>query len=140
MEKSSLNQLLHKYSFVFEEGLGTLNDFKAKLHTANKACSNPYAIHSLVNIEVDCLVEQNVIEPVSISDWATPIVLMMKMEGSSVRMCGDFKLTINPVRSLGICHLITKVEDFFSIIIIIQLFGGKAFTKLDLHKPTNNLS
>ena len=120
IEKNSLDQLLHKYSSVFEGCLGTLNCFKAKLYVANdvkprfiKARPVPYAIRSLVNSEIDCLVEQNVIEPVSFSDWAAPIVLVMKIDGSSVRICGDFKLTINPVSSLD-SYPIPKVEDLFS--------------------------
>ena len=68
IEKNSLDQLLHKYSSVFEEGLGTLEGFKAKLYVANdvkpwfiKARPVPYAICSLVNSEINRLVEQNVI-------------------------------------------------------------------------------
>ena len=44
----------------------------------------------------------------------------------SVRICGDFKGTINPVSKLD-RYPIPKLEDLFT-----KLAGGKAFTKLDL--------
>ena len=44
----------------------------------------------------------------------------------SIRICGDFKLTINRVAQLD-RYPIPKVEDLFS-----TLSGGTSFTKLDL--------
>ena len=57
----------------------------------------------------------------------------MKRDGSSIRICGDFKLTINPVSSLD-SYPIPKVKDLFSTLSV-----GKVFTKLDLQQAYQQL-
>ena len=69
---------------------------------------------------------EGTLEPVECSDWAAPIVAVLKPDGEHVRICGDFKQTVNPVPKLD-RYLIPRVEDLFS-----QLSSGKSFTKLDL--------
>ena len=49
----------------------------------------------------------------------------MKRDGT-VRLCGDFKLTVNKASKLD-HYPIPKVEDLFA-----KLAGGKLFTKFDL--------
>ena len=63
-----------------------------------------------------------IITHVKSSDWAAPIVPVTKPDGS-VRICGDYKLTINQAAH----NPLPKIEDFLS-----ALAGGVAFTKLDL--------
>nr|XP_055076377.1 uncharacterized protein K02A2.6-like [Misgurnus anguillicaudatus] len=66
-----------------------------------------------------------VISPVQYSEWATPVVPVIKKDGS-VRLCGDFKVTLNP----AICvdhYPIPRIEDLFA-----SLAGGQLFSKLDL--------
>ena len=41
-----------------------------------------------VNAELDRLVAEGIIEAVPISDWAAPIVPVLKQDKSSVRICG----------------------------------------------------
>lgn len=45
--------------------------------------------------ELDRLEKRGIIERVRVSDWATPIVPVPKSDGS-VRICGDYKITLNP--------------------------------------------
>ena len=65
------------------------------------------------------------IEKVKHSDWAAPVVPVPK-EDQSVRICGDFKVTINPVLQVN-QFLLSQPEDIFA-----TLAGGTKFTKLDL--------
>ena len=58
------------------------------------------------------------------SDWAAPIVPVLKRD-SSVRICGDHKLTVNQAAKLD-PYPLPRIEDLFS-----RLSAGKRFTKLD---------
>ena len=46
------------------------------------------------------LVAESIIELVQFADWATSIVPVLKQDKVPVRICGDFKLTINQVFKL----------------------------------------
>ena len=71
------------------------------------------------------LEKEGIIEPVAFADWAAPIVPVVKLD-KSVRICGDFKMTINQASRLD-RYPIPKVED-----LLASLAGGQSFTKLDL--------
>ena len=97
----SLQQVLEKYSGVFKEGLGELRDAKAKIYVDKEERPQffpprqvPFAIRQKVEEELDRLQSLGVIRPVQFSDWAAPIVPVMKKDGR-VRICGDYKITIN---------------------------------------------
>uniref|UniRef100_A0A3B3C7M6 Gypsy retrotransposon integrase-like protein 1 n=1 Tax=Oryzias melastigma TaxID=30732 RepID=A0A3B3C7M6_ORYME len=127
-----LQEILKKYPKVFDGKLGSMKDIMVKLAVKPgstpkclKARPVPYAIKTKVEAELDRLVENGVLEPVRTSEWATPIVPIMKKDGTP-RICGDFKVTVNPV-------LITEqyplplIDDLFS-----GLAGGQKFSKIDL--------
>ena len=76
--------------------------------------------------ELTHLEQEGIIEPVQFADWAAPIVSVMKDDGKSVRICSDFKLTINQASKLD-HYLILRIEDLFA-----KLNGGKSFSKLDM--------
>ena len=54
-----------------------------------KAQSVPYANRGLVEEELNRLVQEGILEPVEMSDWASPIVPVLKSDGKSVHVCGD---------------------------------------------------
>ena len=90
-----------------------------------KPRSLPYVLWSRVGLELDQLQRENVLTPVQCSEWAAPIVLVIKGD-ESIRICGDFKLTVYQVSHLESYHL-PHVEDLF-----VALFEGTVFNKLDL--------
>jgi hypothetical protein len=59
------------------------------------------------------------------SEWATPIVAVSKADGR-VRICGDFKVTVNPHLKVN-QYPLPKAEDIFT-----TLAGGKKSSKLDM--------
>ncbi|XP_029696863.1 uncharacterized protein K02A2.6-like [Takifugu rubripes] len=72
-------------------------------------------------------VESGVLEPVTTSEWATPIVPVPKKNGG-IRTCGNFKVTLNPVLAAEQYQL-PLIEDLFA-----GLVGGKKFSKIDLNQ------
>ena len=90
-----------------------------------KARSVPYSMKIKIEEELDKLVKQEILEPVSFSDWATPIVPVLKPD-RSVRICGDFKVTINTAAKLD-RYPIPKIDDLFA-----TLGGGRTYSKLDM--------
>ena len=91
-----------------------------------KANSIPYAFKEMVEKELNRLVSEGTVEPVQFSEWTAPIVPVLKKDKQSIRICGDFRRTVNPVSKLD-RYPIPKVEDLFA-----NLSGGRTFTKIDL--------
>ncbi|KAG8175310.1 hypothetical protein JTE90_008319 [Oedothorax gibbosus] len=115
------------------EGVGAIKDVKVHLTLKPdavpkifKARPVPYALRKKVDEELDRLLEKGIIEPVKTSVWAAPVVPVLKRDGK-MRICGDFKLTVNSAIDLEQYPLL-KIEDLFA-----QLSGGETFSKLDLH-------
>jgi len=78
-----------------------------------------------VAAELSRLEREGVLKKVETSDWATPIVLVLKLDGT-VRICGDFKLALNQYLDVPEYPMPTP-EKLFT-----KLNGGDKFTKLDL--------
>ena len=66
-----------------------------------------------------------VIKPVQFSQWAAPIVPVLKPDGS-VRICDDYKVTLNQAAKTD-TYPLPKIEDLFT-----SLCRGKLFSKMDL--------
>ena len=90
-----------------------------------KAQPVPYAMKGKIEEELKRLQEEGTIESVQFSQWAAPIVAIMKHD-NSIRICGDYKTTVNQVSKLD-NYPIPKVRDFLA-----TLGGGEKFTKLDM--------
>ncbi len=86
----------------------------------------------MVAAELDCLEASDIIMKVELSDWAAPTVNVVKTDNST-RMCGDYKVTVNPHVMVDKYRL-PKTEDIFA-----TLAGGQKFTKLDLAYAYNQL-
>ena len=92
----------------------------------------PFAIKESVGREIDRLVENGTLHPVEHSEWAAPIVPVPKKDGT-IRICGDFKVTVNPYLVVD-QHPLPKPTKLFAC-----LTGGKRFTKLDLSSAYQQL-
>ena len=90
-----------------------------------KARPVPYAQLEAVEKELNRLETAGIIKHVANSDWATPFVIVPKAD-SSVRLCGDYRVTVNNVIESNTYPLPTT-EDLFA-----TLAGGKLFSKIDL--------
>ena len=93
----------------------------------------PYAVKAKVEEELRKLEKENIITKVTHSEWAAPLVVVPK-ENGNVRLCGDFKVTINGEMKVDQYPLPT-VQDLFA-----TLSNGKKFTKLDLTQAYHQLS
>lgn len=85
----------------------------------------PYAIKSVVEAEIDRLVKFGFWTPTTESEWATPLVPVVKAD-NSVRLCGDYKVTLNPQLEVA-QHPLPTNEELFS-----KLGNCVVFSKLDL--------
>ena len=85
----------------------------------------PYALREPIERELKRLESEGIVERVSHSDWAAPIVAVPKQDGS-VRICGDYKVTVNPTLDID-QYPLPRPEDLMTC-----LSGGHRFTKLDL--------
>ncbi|KAL4088576.1 hypothetical protein QTP88_023665 [Uroleucon formosanum] len=91
----------------------------------HRAYQVPYALKSAVEIELNRLEVEGVISKVSISDWASPIVVVPK-KNNKIRIYVDLKTTLNPKLQIE-QHPLPRVDDVFN-----KLSGGSVFTILDL--------
>ena len=75
--------------------------------------------------ELERLANEGILEPISHSEWAAPIVPVIKPD-KNIQICGDYKQTINQASDCD-KYPIPRTEDLFA-----SLGGGEKFTKLDL--------
>ena len=130
--KVSLQEIINMNDTLFKSQLGCCNTFKATLSLREGAQAKyckvrklPFALKPVVGAELDRLEREQVLEKVTHSDWATPLVVVRK-PGGKVRLCGDFKVTINPALKTDV-NPFPLPEELFH-----KLNGGHMFSKLDL--------
>ena len=129
LSTASCQPILDKHKSVFEKGLGTIKGVTAKFHIDPevqprfyKARPVPYALQPKVEAALKKLEKDDVIKPVQFSQWAAPIVPVVKPDGS-IRICGDYKVTLNRVAKTD-TYPLPKIEDLFT-----SLSGGKFFRR-----------
>ena len=76
--------------------------------------------------DLDRLTREGALTRVEHSEWATPIVVVPKKDSNSVRICADYKVTLNPLLVVD-QYPVPRVEDLFA-----SLAGGQNFSKIDL--------
>ena len=84
-----------------------------------------FALKPKVEEELDKLEGMGIIFEVNTSEWATLVVPVVKKNGK-VRLCGDFKVTLNQQLMVD-QYPLPRIED-----ILASLAKGEKFTTLDL--------
>ena len=127
-----LEQLIAKYPGLGQDSVGKMADVKAHLTLKDgavpvfmKARPVPYSLRAKVETELARLEREGILTQVTWSDWATPVVVVPKTDGS-VRLCGDFKVTVNPALNID-RYPLPRIED-----ILATLGGSTVFSKIDL--------
>ena len=104
---SDFTQLLAKHAEIFEDELGTVQPFTAKLHVRPdavpkfcKARPVPFSIKKAIEEELGKLEEAGILEKITYSEWAAPIVAVPKKDGK-IRICGDYRESSSGSRSIS---------------------------------------
>ncbi|XP_050553385.1 uncharacterized protein K02A2.6 [Spodoptera frugiperda] len=125
-----VNRLCAEYPEVFTDKLGTCKR-AIQLQLINdepvyvRARPVPLALRARVERELARLESDGTIYRVDYSDYGTPIVPVVKKNGD-IRICGDYKITINPKLKRDYYPL-PRIDELFA-----KLSGGEKFTKVDL--------
>lgn len=85
----------------------------------------PLALQDKVSAEIDRLGSEGIYKEVRRSEFATPIVVVPKSDGS-IRICGDYKVSLNPLINID-RYPLPKPDELFS-----KIANSKYFTKIDL--------
>ena len=133
------DQFQKEFPALFDHStLGKMNGVQIHLHVDDgkprffKPRSVPFHIHEQYEASLDKLEQDGVIQKVTHSDWAAPTVPVRKPDGS-IRVCGDYSVTINKCSKMDHYPLPTLDE------MLTKLSGGEKFTKLDLSQAYHQL-
>lgn len=127
-----IDNLLRQFPDLFKETLGEYSGPPISLHVRGdatprflKARPVPFPLKRQVEDELRRMVDSGILTPMRYSEWATPLRLVKKDDGS-LRICGDYRSTVNPAIDVDTYPLPAAVESF------VKLSGGRIFSKLDL--------
>lgn len=147
LERSKHNEqvkpLLEEYSELFDGKLGCIKGVKVgltikpnvKVRKFWQARSVPFALEGKVETALDRLEKRQIIERISndISEYASPIVVVAKKDTDAVRICGDFKVSINQMIEPEQYPLPTAEEMFAKIGDCVK------FAKVDMEEAYHQL-
>ncbi|XP_032997840.1 uncharacterized protein LOC117042402 [Lacerta agilis] len=136
---SSFEALCQEFAAVFDGQLGRYTGPPVSFDLDPAVCPIrlkprrvPFALKPRIDEELDKLVEQGVLEPVSHARWETPIVCPLKANGA-VRICADYKCTLNKALQQN-AYPVPVVSH-----VLASLAGGQIFAKLDLAQAYQQL-
>ncbi|XP_049274248.1 uncharacterized protein K02A2.6 [Rhipicephalus sanguineus] len=138
-DDKELEAILSEYEDVFEQELGLFKVPPVHLYVKGEAVPKffkarplSYALRDKVTEELERLVKSGVLSPVAHSEWATPIVPVLKKDGS-VRICGDYKVTVNAA-CVTEHYPLPVIDDIFA-----ALHKGDVYSTLDLRDAYNQI-
>ena len=96
--KSSVGEIHAKVAYVFNDELGPMQGTKLFVKSSPKPKffkprPVPHALKGAIEQELDRLESMRVLEKVPYSEWAAPIVPVVKPD-NSIRVCGDYKIAV----------------------------------------------
>lgn len=114
-----LESMLDRKKAVFQPGLATSSQ---EVQGQNPCRFNentqvlqgtPSSLHHVQNVkeeELECLTEKGIVEHTQFSEWAAPVVPVLKSDRESIHLCGDYKSTINQIAKTDqyTPHLLTR--------------------------------
>ncbi|VDO89568.1 unnamed protein product [Haemonchus placei] len=120
--------------FKCREGLGKYTTSRAELKFRNEAVVPkffrarpvPIALRPKVEAKMEEMVRNGTIKRVEHSKWAGVPLVVVPKPGGKIRICGDYKVTVNPQLDIN-QYPLPKPDDLFHM-----LHGGKKFSKVDL--------
>lgn len=123
-----VDDLIKQFPTVFDNSVGKMENIQASLTLKPnskpvflKARTLPFSIREIVEKEIESLVQNGVLIKVNHSEWATPVVPVIKSQ-NRVRLCGDYKLTVN--RNLLVDeHPLPTIDELFA-----NMAGGVKFS------------
>ncbi|UYV83409.1 K02A2.6-like [Cordylochernes scorpioides] len=128
----SVCQITEELMDVFKEKLGQYRGppVHIKIKTLGKptflrARTLPYAIRPKVEEALRKIEEQGILTPVEFTRFATPIVPVLKRDGS-IRICGDYRSTVNTIVESDTFPVPAAAD------LQVNLAGEKVFSKLNL--------
>ncbi|KRZ10956.1 Uncharacterized protein T11_18511 [Trichinella zimbabwensis] len=138
MEKQP-ESILQEYQELFKEELGTYRGPAVTVETDTtvvpkflKCRPVPFVLREKVNAALDDLIRQGILKPTQYSRWATSIVPVQKKNGD-LRICGDYRCTIN-LATKNQSYPLPTISELLS-----SLAGGIMFSKLDLAQAYQQL-
>ena len=124
--------ILSEFPDLFANKLGKFNKYPVKLDIDPnikpvfcKARPLPYIMKDKVNLAIDKMLKDEIIVPVNYAEWAAPVVPVLKPD-NSVRLCGDYRLTVNKAAIID-KYPLPKIDELIS-----SLNNCKVFSKLDM--------
>ena len=95
-----MEDIVQQFPKLFDGQLGTIRGFTAELKVKENAPPQhfkprtvPFALRDNVEAEFQRLEKEGVLKKAETSDWAIPIVPVLKPDGT-IRICGDFKVCV----------------------------------------------
>lgn len=138
-KNETIEQIKTEFKEVFDGKLGAYKLSKINLPIDKNAkpvfCKPrtvPFAWKTKIEKQLNDLVENGVLVPVNDAKWGTPLVPLPKPNGE-IRICGDYKVTLNKYLN-DFKYPLPRIEEIFA-----SLQGGILFTKLDLSNAYNQL-
>lgn len=136
-DDKDVQSLLEKFPDLWRDELGSFNKFKVKLQLKENSVPKffkprtvPFALRDKVEKELSRLVDLGILVPINYSQYATPIVPVLKANGQ-VKIAGDFSITLN--RDMLIeKYPLPRIEEVFT-----KIGGGERYSKIDLKNAYN---